>query len=381
HRDIKPGNLLVTPDGTVKVLDFGIARLQSATQAALTRAATVVGTSHYMAPEQASGGPPDARADLYALGCVIYAMLTGAPPFEGENPMGVLYQHLHSAPTPVRERRPDVPAALDELVGGLLAKAPEDRPGSAVDVRARLAALSSQPGHTSVMPTVAQSAAATPGATGGGGAADGNAGFSGRAAVPPAAPGSDTDLHPQPEGETWSDRARRGWVLPAAAGAVIGLIVLLLIALALMPDGERTPRAKPPAETAESQSPSPSPTPSPTATNPAGRLAELREQLGKQIDAGAVEGEAGPKLSELLDKIGEDIQKGKLGDATKHTAEFREKLGEFADKGEVTAAAQNTLNGYADRLAQVLPPPEDGDGDEEDDDEKGKGRGKGKKDD
>ncbi|BCB80856.1 hypothetical protein Pflav_072660 [Phytohabitans flavus] len=141
HRDIKPGNLIVSRSGQVKVCDFGIARLQDRDgSAALTAHSQVIGTCEYMAPEQATGEPVDARTDLYALGCVLYAMLTGRPPFVGETAVAVLHQHLNNAPVPVRTVRPDVPPELDDLVGRLLAKRPADRPATADQVRERLTA-------------------------------------------------------------------------------------------------------------------------------------------------------------------------------------------------------------------------------------------------
>ena len=111
HRDIKPANILITTTGTVKVCDFGIARLTHQQQTDLTAPHTAIGTSAYMAPEQASGGAVDGRTDLYALGCVLYAMLTGQPPFTGDNPLTVMWQHQQQpapcgVPTPRHTGRP-----------------------------------------------------------------------------------------------------------------------------------------------------------------------------------------------------------------------------------------------------------------------------------
>ena len=140
HRDIKPANILLTIDGTVKVCDFGIARLIHQQQTDLTAPHTAIGTSAYMAPEQASGAAVDARTDLYSLGCVLYAMLTGHPPFAGDNPLTVMWQHQHQPAPSVASLRPDTPADLDTLITRLLAKNPADRPATATEVRDQLRA-------------------------------------------------------------------------------------------------------------------------------------------------------------------------------------------------------------------------------------------------
>jgi eukaryotic-like serine/threonine-protein kinase len=138
HRDIKPGNIMVEANDRVKVLDFGIARTADAVT--LTKTASVLGTAPYMAPEQAMGNPADARSDIYSLGCVLYEMLTGQPPFMADLPAAVMHQHVRTPPKPPRERNPDVPPALDALVLQMLAKNPDDRPQTAGEVRDRLAA-------------------------------------------------------------------------------------------------------------------------------------------------------------------------------------------------------------------------------------------------
>jgi eukaryotic-like serine/threonine-protein kinase len=137
HRDIKPGNIMIADDGSVKVLDFGIARALEGQ--ALTQTATVLGTSAYMSPEQALGQPVDARSDIYSLGCVLYEMLTGEPPFVADVAAAVLHQHVRVAPKPARERNPSIPPALDALVMQMIAKSPGDRPQTAAEVHDRLA--------------------------------------------------------------------------------------------------------------------------------------------------------------------------------------------------------------------------------------------------
>jgi serine/threonine-protein kinase len=139
HRDIKPANVMVTDAGTVKVLDFGVARMLDATT--ITQAASVLGTAAYMAPERAMGEPGDARADIYSLGCLLYAMLTGRPPFDAALAAALLHQQVNAQPRPPGELREGISRELEALVTAMLAKSPQGRPQSALEVRDRLAAL------------------------------------------------------------------------------------------------------------------------------------------------------------------------------------------------------------------------------------------------
>ena len=136
HRDIKPANVLITSGGQVKILDFGIARM--AQSAGLTQTGTLIGTAEYLSPEQAAGQPAGPQADLYAIGCVLYEMLTGTPPFTADSPAALVYRHVHDQPAPPSASRPGLPPQLDGLVLRLLAKDPSARPGSAAAARAAL---------------------------------------------------------------------------------------------------------------------------------------------------------------------------------------------------------------------------------------------------
>ena len=138
HRDIKPGNVVISPSGQVKVTDFGIARAAGNAQEALTQTGVVMGTATYFSPEQAQGRPIDPRSDVYALGVVLYEMLAGRPPFYNENPVTVAYQHVREAPVPPSRRNPDVPPPLEAIVLKALAKNPANRYASAQDLRADL---------------------------------------------------------------------------------------------------------------------------------------------------------------------------------------------------------------------------------------------------
>jgi hypothetical protein len=124
HRDIKPSNIMVLGDGTVRVLDFGIARARTSPELTLSG---FVGSPNYAAPEQATGQPVDVRADIYSLGVVLYRMLSGALPFQGDTPWAVVNQHIASAPPPLREAMPDLPEPVTNLVEKMLAKRREDR--------------------------------------------------------------------------------------------------------------------------------------------------------------------------------------------------------------------------------------------------------------
>jgi serine/threonine protein kinase len=127
HRDIKPANVMITDKGDVKVMDFGIARAMDDLGATLTSTWNVVGTAQYLSPEQALGEIADAPTDIYSTGCLLYELLTGRPPFTGETPVSIAYQHVSGALTPARHLQPDLPESVEVVLTVALAKKPEDR--------------------------------------------------------------------------------------------------------------------------------------------------------------------------------------------------------------------------------------------------------------
>src|SRR6201993_4119532 len=116
HRDIKPGNVMVTRNGDVKVMDFGIARAMSDAQATMTQTAQVIGTAQYLSPEQARGERVDTRSDLYSPGCLMYELLVGRPPFTGDSPVAIAYQHVRENPIPPSRLDPAIPPWADAIV-------------------------------------------------------------------------------------------------------------------------------------------------------------------------------------------------------------------------------------------------------------------------
>ncbi|WP_010539711.1 Stk1 family PASTA domain-containing Ser/Thr kinase [Dietzia alimentaria] len=138
HRDVKPANIMISRDGAVKVMDFGIARAVSDSSSTLTNTSSVLGTAQYLSPEQARGETVDARSDLYSAGCVLYEMVAGEPPFTGESPVAVAYQHVRESPQPPSTVNPDVSRYVDAVVMQSMAKNPENRYDSAGDMRTDL---------------------------------------------------------------------------------------------------------------------------------------------------------------------------------------------------------------------------------------------------
>ena len=194
HRDIKPSNIMLTPRGDAKVMDFGIARAAAETTSDLTGTATVIGTAHYLSPEQARGERVDLRSDLYSTGCLLYELLLGRPPFLGDSSVSVAYQHVREMPVPPSEVDPSLSSDIDAVVARALAKDPADRYQSADEMAADISrVLAGLPAHA------AQSSEFTEDTH----------------VVPASVPSPVTEV----EGE--ATHGLRGPVVPAAAGAAV----------------------------------------------------------------------------------------------------------------------------------------------------------------
>ena len=354
HRDIKPANILLTTTGTVKVCDFGIARLtHHHQQADLTAPQTAIGTSAYMAPEQASGAAVDARTDLYALGCVMYTMLTGHPPFTGDNPLTVLWQHQYQPAPPVASLRPDIPADLDSLVARLLAKNPADRPATATEVRDQLRVHAES--ETVAVP---QTHAVL--------------GVSQTRTLPVL----DHEASPVTVGR----RFRLGPI--GIAAVALGAAVLAALTVALLitsadtastADGGTpagTGSSAPSTATNDSSATSSTSTSSPPGmtttdsshgnpgTGTSARLAALRGVIEEQRQGGNLDGKTAEELTKKLQEVDRELDDGDRGKAAEKLANLRNKLDELHQDGKITSPAYDAVQASLTQLAAALPPAE-----------------------
>jgi eukaryotic-like serine/threonine-protein kinase len=229
HRDIKPGNVMITQNGQVKVMDFGIARALASGATTMTQTSAVIGTAQYLSPEQARGEAVDARSDVYAAGCVLFELLVGHPPFVGDSPVSVAYQHVREEPRAPSSINPEVPPDVDAIVLKALSKNPVNRYQSAQEMRAdALRAVSGRP----VLATPVMSEAETMAMQG------------------QAAPtrqwqpqGATTLQRPVPPAGVPRPPERRSssWVMAALAGLGVLVVVVLGVALAMNRNNDNKP--------------------------------------------------------------------------------------------------------------------------------------------
>lgn len=223
HRDIKPGNVMITQNGQVKVMDFGIARALASGATTMTQTSAVIGTAQYLSPEQARGESVDARSDVYAAGCVLFELVIGQPPFVGDSPVSVAYQHVREEPRVPSSIVREVPPDIDAIVLKALAKNPLNRYQSSQEMRAdALRAVSGRP----VMATPVMNQAETVAMQGG------------PRQWPPQ--GATTIQRPIPAGmgAPQKPESRSSWVMAVVAGLAVLVVVVLGVALAMSKKGD-----------------------------------------------------------------------------------------------------------------------------------------------
>jgi len=361
HRDVKPANLLVTPDGTVKITDFGIARAADAV--ALTQTGQVIGTPQYLSPEQAEGKPATRASDIYSLGVVLYECLAGRRPFDADSPIATALSHLRAEPPPLPD---DVPAHLRETVAAALAKDPAARVTSAAAFATALhggplavgdPAPGAGPGtdHGADAPTAVAAAAPVAGAA------------LAASAVDRGATGADDGgtrvMGPPPPGTgTGSPRRRPAWLPWVAAGAAVLVLVVALAALASNRDTpssggpatgsaapaapsktpSRTPSATPSGSESSSSTPSPSPSPSQSQTADDLVTVDPAAYVGRPKD------EAKKDLEDLGLEV-DDTEVDNPGDQEKDT------VADVSPSGQVEPDSTVTLSVYGDPPKQDKP--------------------------
>ncbi len=319
HRDVKPSNVLLPPDGGVKLADMGIARLLS--PEALTATLSVRGTAGYISPEQVRGDRVDARADLYSLGCVLFEMLAGRTPFEGDL-AALSYAHTHTPAPRVRSINPDVPAAMDELVAAMLEKDPAKRPPTGEEVQRSLAAAMRQ---DPVVPTAVDGADAT-------------------APLADASPArrraSETRSEGMAGGRYRGERPRRALVHRTAGKPRAGGPNRCVWAVAAAQQFARDAAAFALACSRTAQS-SPVETSSPTPEQPSPQeaAAVVLDTVGVGIETGEITDHFDHDIRHTIDEILRDADKGEDVDRLlEKVNDLRAKVSEALEKGEITSA-------------------------------------------
>ena len=345
HRDLKPSNVFLTTTGAVKIGDFGIARIAS--DPALTRTGEMFGSAPYIAPEQVKGDAVDARADLYALGCVMFEMLAGRPPFEGGDPMSLTYHHVHTDPTRIETLVPAIPSELASIVHQLLAKDPEDRPRTADDVGTALAAVEIAPETgpetaDEIVPDVAPDIIP---------------------AITPTVPLLRTPtavLPPRPPDAGRPHVPLSSW-LPWAVLVALGAAALLVLNavtggdLGAASPHPRSPRTSTQSSSAKSTSPNPtSAAPTPGVGSPSEAAAALVSLVQELDSVGALGGHLAQDLEHGADEVLRDLEHGDGDKALEEIAHMRDELATALDHEEVSPDDAQRIQAAIDRLASSV---------------------------
>ena len=305
HRDIKPGNVMLLPDGRVKVVDFGIAR--AAGSDTLTGTGVVLGSTAYLSPEQAGGQPVDERADLYALGCVLYEMLTGRVPFSADTPVATMYRHVNEDPPPPSSIAPVQPE-LEDVVMRCLEKDPKRRFASAAELEAALLASPLARGGDTMRLETVDAAETQPIAV-----------SRGRHRPPPT-------------------RRHRPWLVAALVGALLFALIGVLVAATNDPLPPRSVVGDTARETAESALPAEAPASFATAWSDlvsAIGAAQATDELSDHAADGLLK-----RANELLDAY-RDGDAEKLGESLTH---LEEELAKAIEDGEISPAAADAID-------------------------------------
>jgi len=350
HRDVKPGNIMITPTGQVKVMDFGIARAVSADT--FTQTASVLGTATYFAPEQARGEPVDARSDLYALGVVTYETLTGRPPFAADSPVAVAFQHVREQPTPPSRLNPDIGSALEAVVLKAMAKEPEARYQTAdelgQDLRRVRAGRVVGPGAAArAAPGPAETTQPIP--------------VRGTSALPPVAPTGRAAPPGRRLGTRWAP-----WLTALGALLAIALIAgLVLAGLSRRPTGGLQPTS--PTATAPSNRPSTSPSPQEQSSlSVQGASNQVALILTEGVANGDLSRHAANEIGKDVNQAVKNYQSGDVEEALRDLDELQHKIEVMGSKGEIgTDRATRIRQAISDLMAAMQAAPPSGGGGED----------------
>jgi serine/threonine protein kinase len=325
HRDVKPANVMLTPDGRTKLMDLGIAR--SIGGASITHASSILGTAGYVSPEQARGDPVDHRSDIYSLGCVLYEMLTGRQPFEAQDPLAVAYKHVHETPVPPTTLEPSIPPALEAVTLRAMAKEPAERFQSVADMGSAL-----DDRTTPVAPVTAT----TP-----------------MSPVPTTPlPSARTDTLPRR-----ADRVRRRRPLVPLLLVLAALALIGGLAFALF-GGDRPPGLARPADSpspSASSSPSSSPSTTPTPIDSvAGAVAALQAVVAQGVSDGTITDKAAEEIQKGLDGALHEFDGGDTEKALEKLGDLEGKVDELIDHDEIAHSEKQKLSKAIEDLAAQM---------------------------